>query len=297
MNYTNNITTETIQKAKEVSIVGLLHSIGIEPIKTIGKELVYHSPLRTERSGSFFVNPSINRFNDFGGDQEMKGDSIKLTQLLWKLSFKEAVERLTNTDYRETISFSFSGHTSHKPTENSIKILNISNLKHPALFQYIQERRISLKLANIYLKEVSYQIKGKRFFAIGFQNDLGGFELRNGLNFKGGKTINAITTFNKGTDSIVLFEGFFDFLSALEYYNRDYSPNTAIILNTCTNINRALPLFANCKQIHCYLDNDKTGRNTLQTLKNKGFTIKDWSSILYPTRKDFNEYWVNIRNP
>jgi DNA primase len=296
MQNNNLLSTETIRKAKGIPIVDLLHSIGIEPIKAIGNELVYCSPLRTEKSGSFFVNPDKNCFNDFGGEQEMKGDSIKLAQLLWHIGFKEAVQRLTGTNYRPTPSFSFSGHSFNERGESGLQITNVRPLQHPALIQYVKQRGISLELAYIYLKEVSYITKGKTFFAVGFQNDLGGYELRNGLNFKGGKTLNAITSFDLGTESAVLFEGFFDFISALEYYGKLHPINTTIVLNTCTNINKALPLLNNRKQIHCYLDNDKTGRNTLQKLKNNGLTVKDWSSLVYPNSKDFNEYLIAYRN-
>lgn len=130
---------------------------------------------------------------------------------------------------------------------------------------------------------------------MGFSNDSVGYELRNGLNFKG-KTSNDITTFERGSKSVVLFEGFFDFLSALEYYGIQEPINTTIVLNTCNNLNRALPLLANRKLIHCFLDNDETGHKTVQKLINKGFNVKDWSAILYPNSKDFNDYLIAYRN-
>lgn len=296
MSNINQIPPDSIRKAKDVSIVELLHSLGMEPDKVIGNELVYCSPLRTEKSCSFFVNPSKNCFNDFGGDQEMKGDSIRLAQLLWNVNFKEAVKRLSGITYVPASSFSFSGVTSPETYETGIEVNSVRPLQHSALIQYVKRRQISPQLAKLYLKEVHYTTKRKSFYAVGFQNDLGGFELRNGLGFKGGKTINAITTFDRGTESVILFEGFFDFLSALEYYGKMHPTNTTIILNSCNNITRALPLLANRKQIHCYLDNDETGRKTLQRLKDAGLTVKDWSSTLYPSSNDFNDYLIAYRN-
>lgn len=291
----SSISTALINKAKAVSIAGLLESQGFEPIKETGGELVYLSPLRKEKTPSFHVNPSKNCFYDFGGTEEMKGDAITLACLLWRIGFKEAVQRLLGLKAFPTPSFSFCGLKTSENDEKGIKILYVQKLQHPALIQYVLNRGISMSVAKQYVKEISYMTKGKRFFAVGFKNDAGGFELRNGLDFKGGKTVNGITTFNLNSDSVAVFEGFFDFLSFLEQYGRLYPKITTIVLNTCNNLNKALPILANRKMVHCYLDNDPPGRKTLETMKSKGLAVKNWSELLYPTCKDFNEYLLESR--
>ena len=297
MKSTNLIDPETIEKAKAVSIVGLLQSAGFTPIRESGGELLYRSPLRDEKTASFFVNPAKNCFCDFGGDQDLKGDSVKLARLLWRVGFKEAVKRLLKLQGLPVQSFSFSGLEPLKTPQKGIQVISVRKLQNPALIRYVEERKIPLQLATLYLKEVAYTTKGKEYFAVGFPNDAGGYELRNGLGFKG-KTQNGITVFNKSlkSDSVLLFEGFFDFLSALDGYGRLYPGTPTIVLNTCNNLNKALPLLADRKVIHCCLDNDETGRKTVQRLIKAGFTVKDWSQITYPTCKDFNDYLIQYRN-
>ena len=113
------------------------------------------------------------------------------------------------------------------------------------------------------MREVAYKAKGKQYFAIGFKNDRGGYELRNGLGFKSGKTENGISTIEMNTDSATVFEGFFDFLAAMQYYGREIPLHTTIILNSCNNVYQAIPLLANRKAVHCFLDNDESSRRTL----------------------------------
>lgn len=222
------------------------------------------------------------------------GDIISLAALLWKVDFSTSVKGLLSLSEKQPLSFSFSGQT--HSSGNGIEIYSVSRLNHPALITYVESRGISSKLAKAYLNEVVYHVKGKRFFAVGFKNDNGGYELRNGLGFKGGKTINGISTFERNTQSVAIFEGFFDFLSAMEHYKREQPLYTTIVLNTCNNIRLALPLLTNRYEINCFLDNDETGRKTLERLKNEGFRVKDWSGLLYPNCNDFNDYLLYNRS-
>ena len=86
------IQTNQLQKVKAVSIVDYLQSIGHEPVKNTGVQLVYLSPFRTENSPSFFVNPTSNVFKDFGTNEG--GDIIRLVRALHGYTFPQAVEIL-----------------------------------------------------------------------------------------------------------------------------------------------------------------------------------------------------------
>jgi len=277
----------TIEKAKAVSIPAFLQSIGIEPVKEVGHEWLYLSPLRSESTPSFFVNPSKNCFIDFGGSEEMKGDAIRLVQLILKCHFRDAIRTLVGLPTNET-SFSFSGQGIK--TESGLIVNMVRPLTHPSLIQYVEGRAISLKVASKYLKEVHFLNNDKSYFALGFRNDNDGFELRNGLGFKG-KTANGITTFDCGTKNVAIFEGFFDFLSALEYYNKKAPSVSTIVLNTTNNLKAVLPMLDQYKQINAFLDNDKAGRQAVNVLKDSGLRVRDYGKILYPHHKDFNAYW------
>lgn len=226
----------------------------------------------------------------------MRGDSIRLVQKHQKCSFVEAVTILLETDSLISTPFSFSGPpNASKKEPGRITITKTSPLESKSLIQYIVGRGILLKHASAYLEEVHFSVRDKPYFAAGFKNDSGGYELRNGLGFKA-KTANGITTLPLSGDSISLFEGFFDFLSALRYYNLDSPSNTVVILNTVSNLKAALPILSNRRVINCFLDNDLAGEKTVQKLQKLGFNVKNWSQRLYPTSKDFNDFIVNSGN-
>lgn len=288
-------SNQQISEAKNKSIVGYLKSQNIEPVNLIGGELVYLSPLRAETTPSFYVNSKKNSFNDFGGSDEMRGDSIRLVQQYKRCSFIDAVNILLETDCSNTLSFSFSGPSLVVGSNNRIEIKTVQKLQSKALIRYVMNRGILLNNAFNYLSEVHYEVGAKNYFAVGFRNDSGGFELRNGLGFKG-KTDNGITTLDNNTDIINLFEGCFDFLSALRHYNAEKPTVSTVILNTTNNLKLALPLLSNRKVINCYLDNDSAGEKVVSKLRESGFNVKDWSKIIYPNSKDFNDYLISSRN-
>ena len=70
-----------------------------------------------------------------------------------------------------------------------------------------------------------------------------------------------------------------------ELSNQDY-----LILNSVTNIHKALKCLSVYNNIQCFLDNDEAGRNAyLQLSKELGKSVTD-ASTLYNGYKDLNEY-------
>jgi DNA primase len=276
------ISSETIQKVKQIPIAGYLSNMGIEPVET-GNQLVYHSPFTNERTPSFYVSLKKNLFNDYSSGKG--GSIIDLVMLLEKCSFTEAAKKLADKD---PVSFSFS--RKERTSKEPMKVTAIKELDNPNLIAYANSRLISTATAKRYLKEVQYTNKGRNYYAIGFKNDADGYELRSGKGFKS-KTANGITTIDKGTNAIALFEGFFDFLSALEYYGLE-SPNvTTIILNTTVNLKIALPMLVG-KKVNCFLDNDKAGCKALEQLATYNISVVNQSTMIYPRAKDFNEFLI-----
>jgi hypothetical protein len=49
----------------------------------------------------------------------------------------------------------------------------------------------------------------------------------------------------------------------------------------------------NGNYINSFLDNDKSGNNTLDKLVGFGYFVSDQSKRLYPKCKDFNDFLVN----
>lgn len=279
------IPTDIIFQVKQIPITEYLESIGYLPVRSVGKQLVYTSPLSHERTASFFVEPDKNVFNDFSGNE--KGDIIRLVRLINNCTFQEAIKLLESfSSCAPTNSFSFSGNSL---THSKFSIRKIKRLENKVLMNYLLDRKISYAIARNYLLEAYFEVNRKQYFALCFANDKGGYELRNSI-YKGctrPKTITTIPVYN--SKQLNLFEGFFDFLSALEYF-KTYSPNhTTIVLNSLSLLSDTLPLLKTYNQINSYLDNDQAGNNALNTLLNSNLKVIN-RSYIYAGNKDFNTF-------
>ena len=288
-----------LQNLKCIPIADYLAYRGFQPVHKSGKQLVYHSPIRDDKTASFWVNQELNRYKDFG--LAGKGDDLfSLVMLMERCSFAEAIQKLeayANTS-PSPLTFSFSGQK-HKPSSewlaDEVKAVKLLNSK--PLIRYAESRKIPYPIARKYCREVYYTNRGRRFFHLGFENDLGGFELRG--EYRDNKQVKrcigskAITTIPfDWTRTVNVFEGFFDFLSALAYYRQNTPTHTTIILNSTTQINEALPILSKYEQINAYFDRDQTGLETLNILRANKLRVIDYSGI-YDGYKDFNQYWCS----
>ncbi|MCF2516035.1 toprim domain-containing protein [Dyadobacter sp. CY351] len=291
----NKFNDEQLAKARNTPIADYLKSRNFEPVGLVGGELLYLSPLRNESTPSFSVNVNKNSYTDFGGTDDMRGDSIRLVRQIDKCSFIDAVKILTGSDFPTSNPFSFSGKYNSDDHQRKINITSAHGLRHKALIKYVTSRGILIEHAFRYLSEVHYEIEGKHYFAVGFKNDNSGFDLRNGLGFKG-KTENGITTIDRGTRDISIFEGFFDFLSALRYFQKVQPSLTTIILNTTNNLKQVSPYIGEHSVVNCFLDNDNAGLRAVEKLNEQGFSVRNQSALLYPNHKDFNEFLIDTFN-
>ncbi|MFC5409114.1 toprim domain-containing protein [Larkinella bovis] len=285
------ISAQHLDQLKAISIADYLASQGHQPLFRRGSELLYHSPLRDEKTPSFSVNVAKNVFVDFG-QPDCNGDVIRLVQLLHLCGFTQAVEYLERLNVcLVKNSFSLSGLTHFE--DKAAELIAVKPLAHPALIQYVEKRGIPSAVAVRYLQQVHYQHQNRPFFALGFANDVGGFELRAKVGpteVKRSLGRKWFTTLEvPGSTVVNLFEGFFDFLSALVFYRQTAPRCTTIILNTTANLTKALPALAQYRQINVYLDRDHAGQNTLNLLIKEGLHTIDRSSI-YQNHKDFNEF-------
>ncbi|PQA59421.1 toprim domain-containing protein [Siphonobacter curvatus] len=286
-----------LENARSYPIYNYLQTMGYLPVKKSAGQLLYSSPLRAESSPSFFVHPGKNVFNDFGCD-EHKGDVIRLCQMLENLTFSQAVERLNQLQPMHAgISFSFSGQSYANDYESKFEIIAVKQLSHASLVQYVESRGIPLAIAGQFLQEVHYVSAGRKYFAAGFKNDLGGYALRNGAGFKGQTRPAGITTLpGKRNEQIYLFEGFFDFLSALTFFSTLEPKFTTCILNSTAQLSKAIDLMkqSGIQQVHAFLDRDAAGFKAVDQLARSGFHVTDRSD-LYRGSKDFNEYLISHR--
>ena len=290
------ISEEIRAKAIAVQITDFLTKLGKQPVKTSGKSLVYDSPFREEKTASFHVYLDDNRFHDFGDTSKGK-NVIDLVQNLYGYSFSQAVELLVGTELPIAPISSFMGQKADNEVIKQV-ITEIKPLNNSSLVKYCQDRAISIGVAAKWFKEIHYTYNEKRYFGVGFENDLGGYVTRNALmkhpNNIGIAGIATVKSTN--TQSVAIFEGYFDFLSAMEHYGCNTPTNTVIILNSVSNLKQAFPLILEATKINLYLDNDTAGRKAIEAIKATGKTVIDHSSI-YANYNDFNEFLVASRKP
>ena len=273
---------------KQISIVDYLAQTGYKPKLTKGVNYWYCSPLRSELTPSFKVNAERNQWYDFAtGDH---GDIIDLVCALQHCTTAEAMRRLAALKgVRLAPSFSFGGTTPVRSQAPSMELIGVQAVKHPKLLLYLSERGLQPSDVSLFLSEVYYRVSEKCFFALGFPNDAGGWELRNPY-FKGCFAPKAISTI-KGTDShkLQLFEGFMDFLSWRKLHPEVQADS--IILNSLTLLPKLIPTLHPFPIIESLLDNDEAGDRATKQLFDAGLPVKDMRAC-YAPYKDINEYLI-----
>ena len=205
-----------------------------------------------QRTGSIAVDDKANVWYDHAAGKG--GDIIAAVQEFENKTFLESVESLSGAvPVREFIP-------RQKPEiAPNIVVEKVSDISHDALIQYIRGRGIDLQDIAPFGKEVHWQNKGKRYFAVGFPNKSGGWVLRSSI-FKGNILGGGISIQVLGAvKSIKVFEGWFDFLSYLKL--SETTDFKAIILNSTANLSLRLmfDILKESQKVELYLDNDATG--------------------------------------
>jgi len=278
-----------IAQAKQIPIKCLLG----DPAKIKNGDEWYFSPFHDEKTPSFKVNTVKNIWYDHsigvGGTIidlvcNMKNCSVsEALKILGKLNVtgNNRVVSYNNETVQDKNSFSFSSA--------DITIKKVQTLQNRALVDYLHSRKISVNTARKYCKEIYYTVDNKNYFGIAFQNDIEGWEVRNKyakMNILG-KAITTIKSTHK-SDTVSIFEGFFDFLSAVEFFKRD-AENDVIVLNSLSLLNNIN--ISKYEKILLFLDNDEAGRNAVDKLKKEyNSRVIDYSKV-YMGYKDFNEFW------
>ena len=211
-----------------------------------GADIYFHSPLHADNTPSFVVHPS-NKWHDFAINTS--GDVIDLCQ------------RINNCDYKQALFFLSQGNfvpissTQTTTTDTPIQVTEIANSN---LFAYANNRCVSASVLRQYCKEIHQG----NYYYIGFPSALGGWELRN-VAYKGCIGKKSYSHIKMGSDKVMIFEGFFDFLSFRSLTNGTFD---AIVLNTTAMVNAIIPLLDQYRCVHTYLDNDQSGRSATERL-------------------------------
>ncbi len=266
-------------EAKRVDIIDFLALNGFKPDFNQGVNYWYKSPLRDEKNPSFKVNSFKNLWFDFGIGEG--GDLIKLICLLFKVDNSNALKILSRNQY--------SNHQTDLNSEDSkVIITNVKELSNIQLINYLDSRKIKSHFAKKYCKEVSFKLKDRNFYAIGFQNDSKGYELRCKY-FKGSCTPKDVTLIKNNADILLVFEGFIDFLSWFDCKLFFAGNHDFLILNTLSFLNKSKALIKEYKEVLLFLDNDEAGKKAAADLIGSSLSKCIDMSTGYLESKDLND--------
>ena len=277
-----------IKEIKSIPLATFLSQLGHEPTMRKGSRIWYLSPLRQEHTPSFKVETTLNCWYDFGIGKG--GNIIDLaTELYQSMDLRYLLNCIADrcaVPSAQTVASTF--FQRHSAT--GFQDISVVPLRSRALVAYLQERGIPAQIAMANCQQIHYSCRGKRYYAVAFENQSNGYEIRNRY-FKGciaPKDISIRRVHDDPSTECAVFEGFINYLSALAL--GIINGAVAIILNSVSNVNKAIPVLRDYTAINCYLDNDNAGETALaELIVQYGSTVID-RSTLYSGFNDLNEY-------
>ena len=288
---------EDLSLIKRYSIVEYLERKGIKPVRKTPTYALYCSPLREETHPSFKVDTEKNLWIDYA--EGRGGSIIDLCMRMEGCTLSEAIRRLgqnasDNGTYSSLNDFVPNNPQPVMAVNGARRLIEISDTLPPHLQDYLtKERCINLEKAMPFLKCISYEVRGRRYQAIGFANLSGGYELRDDKTFKGTIAPKDITPiFTDRAEPVCIFEGFMDFLSFLSM--KEEITNHCLVMNSVSNVARTIRYLndRHLTNIHAFLDNDEAGRRAVQDFIKAGFHVEDMN-IHYKDFKDLNDFHVS----
>lgn len=294
-----------IEQATQISLVDYLASIGHRPVRIRGNQYWYISPFRNESEPSFKVNIARNQWYDFG--EGIGGGIIALAKHLFQtMDISDILRRLEDKAFIPTVKVTVKTAKSRQPDEKVMKNVTTQPLSHNALAEYLKKRGISFDIGRWFCGEMHYEVRGKKYFALAFPNNSGGYELRNPY-FKGCFGRKDISLIKRPTDNsgvCHVFEGCFDLFSFIALTKSKETPFSCfkgtgnyIVLNSVNNIGKAVETLDKYKHIYMWLDNDTAGKKAAETLEGIFAYAALDMSFLYDGYNDLNDFLCNKKQP
>ena len=171
-----------IDTMRQISLADFLARLGHEPVRRSGNELWYLAPYRNERTPSFRVNVAKRLWYDFGlgkgGDIfTLAGEFARSGDFMAQARFIAETARMPFVASEKPLFLP-------EPSEPAFEGVEAVPLLRSPLTEYLAERGIPYAVASRHCCRLNYGVRGKRYFAIGFPNVAGGYEIRSRY-FKG----------------------------------------------------------------------------------------------------------------
>jgi len=254
---------------EKVSLLALLGKLGFMPQKVSGNEYFFLSMLREEYTASLCVNDKLGVWFDHGGagvSGIRSGSVIDFGLAYWyPAPFHDVLKKIVeHADVSMENSWDSRDQASlqkHTAKKANYDISSISEfISHNGINSYLTSRGIE-KVATGFLYQIDYTVldsknKNRNFFASGWPNENGGWEVRNKY-FKGCLGHKGMSYFPGAGHKLSVFEGFYDFLSWKTENQKD--PASILVLNSLSYLSSAIARAKQFASIEIYFDNDKSG--------------------------------------
>ncbi|OCA69143.1 DNA primase [Chryseobacterium artocarpi] len=271
------------QIKQRISIRDVLESYGLLPVKENRRTATYFALDRDEKTPSLSVDFVKNTAFDFGTGKSY--DVISIVQVKNRCNVSEALIYLQRFDVL-------------KPLDNNIEskdlssydISKIIDIQHPALLQYLESRKVVN--SKIFAKEAHYIINKRKYFGIAFRNNSGGYEIRSKYSkiCLGPKDVTLIKSEESQNTEVVVFEGFFDYLSyKVIEKNISSSETDYLILNSTSMLFLARDILCSYEKLSLFLDNDSAGKTAIENISLFHNNIEDCSQF-YKDYEDLNKW-------
>ncbi len=297
------------KQANSISLNVLIPKMGYKLLRYHKNhtEAFYENPLRTETDPSFSVNLVKNLWYDHG--LAKGGSVVDLIMVKENLTLPEALHWITHNLGTIVPDIRFSTPSPIKSVPQRFTFLYKKPLFSYALKQYLKDRKIDLNIVNNYIQEIRFRDNDTKtsLYSIGIMNNSGGYNLRNKL----AKTIitpNDITyiTSITITETLLVFEGLFDFLAYLMITQNSVLTDDVLILNTLSYAKKAAAFIKNkpnIKNVISFLDHPKYNNpRSLERYNEAILSLSTSTKNLYLANEtfmgysDLAEYWEQTQS-
>ncbi len=285
-----------IQQAKQIPLEEFLQRLGYVPSRRTGDQVWYLSPLRQESTPSFKVNQRLNAWYDFG--EGHGGDIIDLVKSVeGATNISEALRRINEVMDGKPFEARMHKPAATKESAPALEVISIGPVLSRSLRTYLNERGISLKRAVEFIQEIHYRRGDDVYFGLAFVNNSCGYEIRSPY-FKGTLGAKDITRIYGSPSRAIVFEGFFDLLTAIEL-NGELPAATIIVLNSNSMREKAAECLRGLRPdtIEVYRDRDASGEQLFEYFRSAlpASEIFDKSEG-YLGHNDLNEWYMAQRD-
>lgn len=279
-------------EVKAMDIVIFLQNLGYNPIKINSRYAMFHVPYRNSNHPTLRINRIENTWLDYSTGR--KGNIIELGKLVYQIDNDDQVIRILQDS---NLPFSLQSRylIDNEGNPTMISKIRVQELSNKKLLSYLDSRDIDLALAVKYCREIYYSVKWKKYFALAFRNNSGGFEIIS-PHIKGYIAPRDLTLISLSSSNpyCIVFDNFMDFLSYLTLNKRiDFTifSDTVdyLILNSVLNVHRSIPILKKYELVACCLSNDEKGEEAVNLIASEHDGVHDLSSV-YEGYKDLNDF-------